>query len=317
MKKQPLVSIIIPTYNRTDTLIRAIKSALQQTYVNIEIIVVDDNAEKLAVRNWVNKKLKNNENVKLIKNKSNLGGALSRNVGIKNAKGDFISFLDDDDIFSKNKIELQYNLYKNRLKKDSKLGLIYCFVHGINSENMLIAKYEQKLSGNPIVEQMLNNIAVTSSWFLPKKIIEDIGYFEDTPSKQDSIVLLKILAKGYNISCVEEPLVYYLEDNTDNKISGYNYSNIVGVKNYRSWCRKKYYLLSEKEVNEIECNFSKQLLNLYIINNYKKESFKEVQNICELKPFSKVCFVSIVKFMFSKLYRRFVKYNTTKRLKYN
>jgi len=108
-----MISVIIPTFNRYDSLLNSIRSVKNQTYKNIEILVVDDNSTD---RRYENLKI---EDVKIIKlnkgSKQLLGygcGAVPRNMGMKNAKGDYIAFLDDDDIWMPNKLEIQINEMK-------------------------------------------------------------------------------------------------------------------------------------------------------------------------------------------------------------
>ena len=107
------VSIIIPTYKRSDLLERAIKSVINQTYKNIEIIVVDDNVNNSKEHLQNLKIIEKYPQIIYIKNKKNLGGGLTRNVGIKASTGEYIAFLDDDDEFYPTKIEKQYQLYKS------------------------------------------------------------------------------------------------------------------------------------------------------------------------------------------------------------
>ena len=107
------ISVIIPTYNRGNIIINSIKSALNQTFKNLEIIVVDDGStdntkEKLA-------QIKD-ERLKYIKLEKNTGGSNARNIGIKNATGQFISFQDSDDILYPEKLEKQM---KNLINKNS------------------------------------------------------------------------------------------------------------------------------------------------------------------------------------------------------
>ena len=112
---EELISVIIPTYKRIDTLERALDSVFNQTYTNIELIVVDDNAKFPETREKVEKIIeKYNGKIKLIKNKDNLGGGLSRNEGIKVASGKYIAFLDDDDEYYPEKLEKQYSLLKEK-----------------------------------------------------------------------------------------------------------------------------------------------------------------------------------------------------------
>ena len=103
------VSVIVATYRRDVTLQKAVESLVNQTYKNIEIIVVDDNAEE----EW-NKKVQkslaqyeNDKRIIYIQNKENKGSAEGRNVGILAASGEYITFLDDDDLYLPNKIQNQ------------------------------------------------------------------------------------------------------------------------------------------------------------------------------------------------------------------
>ncbi|MDS3842651.1 glycosyltransferase family 2 protein, partial [Staphylococcus hominis] len=110
-----IVSIIIPTYNRDKKLIkRALVSVLKQTYQNFEIILVDDNINS-DISNDVKKLVDelNDKRIKYIKNKQNIGGAKSRNKAIKIAKGDYITFLDDDDFYLKDKLKKQVDYLEN------------------------------------------------------------------------------------------------------------------------------------------------------------------------------------------------------------
>ncbi|PAV01974.1 hypothetical protein CBG25_13655 [Arsenophonus sp. ENCA] len=97
------ISVIIPCYNASKTISRAINSVLQQFYPIFEIICIDDNSKD----NTVEILEKEFDNIILIKNKKNVGAAKSRNIGMNKAKGDFIAFLDSDDIWYSNKIEIQ------------------------------------------------------------------------------------------------------------------------------------------------------------------------------------------------------------------
>ena len=118
----PLVSVVVATYKRENSLKKAIQSLIEQTYKNIEIIVVDDNADK----EW-NQKVEtltqsftDEKRLVYIQNKSNEGSANSRNIGIDSANGVYVTFLDDDDIYLPSKIE---NQVKSMLEKDADYSL--------------------------------------------------------------------------------------------------------------------------------------------------------------------------------------------------
>lgn len=101
-----LVSVIIPSYNREKTIIRAIESVLNQTYNNIEVIVVDDCSSDNTIK-ILNKKYSGNTQVKIEKLSTNSGACVARNRGISLSKGKYIAFLDSDDEFYPFKIEKQ------------------------------------------------------------------------------------------------------------------------------------------------------------------------------------------------------------------
>ena len=117
------ISVVIPTYNRAQTIMRAINSVLSQTLPAFEILVVDDGSsdgtkELLQAHGFFNKKTKALAKKYLVKENSGVSSA--RNLGIKNANGDFIAFLDSDDAWSKRKLERQFavlkeNLFKHRI----------------------------------------------------------------------------------------------------------------------------------------------------------------------------------------------------------
>ncbi len=95
---EKLVSVIVPTYNRENLIIRALNSILNQTYKNIEIIVVDDSSQDNTFQK-VNQFSNKIHKITYIRNKKNVGPAVSRNIGIRKSKGDYIAFLDSDDVW--------------------------------------------------------------------------------------------------------------------------------------------------------------------------------------------------------------------------
>lgn len=303
--KNDLISVIITTYKRGDKLENAIKSVINQTYNNIEIIVVDDNSEFIYERKKTESIIKRYDSVKLIKNKKNLGGSLSRNVGIDASKGEIISFLDDDDVYLPTRIEEMYNCYVEN--KHRNIGLIYCHCDRVNDNMEILGHDKSCYKGLPIYNQMLNCIAPTSLWLASKKALIAVGKFEDAPCKQDSIVILKLLVSGYEIFPIEKSLVLYYVHNGSG-ISGTKKSNIAGLINYREWCRKYYHKLeNDVQIKNVEFNFSKQLITLYVINNMKNEAFNELKNMIKIKPISRITFLSFIKIIFRKKYMKWLK----------
>ena len=189
-----------------------------------------------------------------------------------------------------------------RKHKNEKIGLIYCNCFRINDNMEIIGKYENNYNNNLLYHQMLGCLAGTSMWLIPKKVLIDINMFEETPCKQDSIVLLKILANDYKIYNTNTCLVKYYEHG-GNGISGTKEKNIIGLNNYRNWCRKYYFKLkNQKEINNIEYNFNKQLITLFVINNRIDEAKIEFKNMLKIKIFSLNTMKSFFKIYFKNLY---------------
>ncbi|WP_290700118.1 glycosyltransferase family 2 protein [Lacinutrix sp.] len=108
-----LVSIITPLYNSEAFITETIKSVINQTHTNWEIILIDDCSTDNTI-NSVNNFISNNSNIKLLKNETNQGAAVSRNKGILAAKGDYIAFLDADDLWKPEKLEKQLAFMQNQ-----------------------------------------------------------------------------------------------------------------------------------------------------------------------------------------------------------
>ena len=107
------VSVIIPTYNSSKTVKRSIESVLNQTHQNFEIIITDDNSNDNTV-SLIEKYLKKHNNIKLFCLDENRGAGYARNFCIEKASGDYIAFLDSDDYWYPNKLEIQIRFMKKR-----------------------------------------------------------------------------------------------------------------------------------------------------------------------------------------------------------
>ena len=170
------VSVIIATYRRNETLKRAIESVLNQTYNDIELIVVDDNADaewNTEVSNIVNI----HPAVKYIQNKENKGSAKTRNIGISEAEGEFITFLDDDDIYLSEKIEHQLN---DMIKHNADFSVTDLLLY--NERDKLIDKRIRSYITDYSPEQLLKNhlmhhITGTDTLMFKKSYLEKIGGF--------------------------------------------------------------------------------------------------------------------------------------------
>jgi len=194
MKK---VSIIIATFNRKELIKNAVKSALMQTYPNIEIIVVDDGSQYniLSVLKEYEKK------ITIIQNKKNLGQGASRNIGIRESSGDYISFLDDDDIFHPRKIERQIKI----INKKRNIGLVYCPI-AIKIDKELIYKPAREEKNYWVRLTYQNTIGITP--LIKKECFSACGDFDNSLLYHIDRDLWYRIGKKYKFSFINWP--YYL-----------------------------------------------------------------------------------------------------------
>ena len=151
--------------------------------------------------------------------------------------------------------------------------------------NIFTRKNTNSYEGLPLYESMIYCIASTSLWLCDKKMLLDIGGFEDTPSKQDLLLMVKIISNGYKIMCVKEVLVNYLEHNKG-KISTTeaNTRIVEGYETLRNYCEKYYYKLSKKHKKDVKFRFSRTLCLQYIGLNYKIKALNKLIEMFILKP---------------------------------
>ncbi|MGL5965267.1 MAG: glycosyltransferase family 2 protein [Fusobacteriaceae bacterium] len=270
-----LVSIIMPTYKRRDLFNRALQSLVNQTYSNIEIIVIDDNSQFPDYRDYIESVIfqyREDKRIKYIQNKENLGGALSRNVGIKNSQGNYIAFLDDDDEYVPQKIELQYNFYKKRFKNDE--GFIYSQSITLDKNMKEISRTKTYIKGNKdsLFYMMAGNLATTGNLFLPKALLEKVEGFKKLDCGQEWYVIFNILVKGYDCAYMKDELLRYYEHNgeriTTNYLKKYN-----GEKNLYEIKKEHMNLFSQEEQNSLHYK-----INIMLANYAAKVSKKEMVN---------------------------------------
>lgn len=121
LKRNKLVSVIIPFFNRFNLLKESIKSVANQTYSPIELILIDDYSKNKFDENFLNQFRKENFSIKITRNEKNIGPGLSREKGRLLAKGDYIAYLDSDDFWDKKFIELLVKC----LEKEKEVGMAY------------------------------------------------------------------------------------------------------------------------------------------------------------------------------------------------
>lgn len=200
---KPLVSVIIPMYNGANTIRRAIESVLDQTYKNIEIIVVDDSstdASAQIVGEYIS------DRVKLIVLPQNSGANAARNIGIREANGDYIAFQDSDDEWFPTKLEAQMDYVL-----ENNLQAVFCPYYLVDEYSVRqvpskqIIAYMQDRSVREVLHE--RNVIGTPTLLVHRKVIEHVGMFDEKlPRFQDYDLAIRISQK-YDIGFVSQVLV--------------------------------------------------------------------------------------------------------------
>ena len=284
------VSIIIPVYNSeknihgADYLRQAIDSALAQTYKNIEVVVVNDGSKDNGKTEET--ALSYGDKIKYIK-KENGGVSTALNTGIKNAEGEWISWLSHDDLYTPDKIEVQMNDVRKMQEKtvNYKRILYYCDGGFINSEGVKIEKKSKTLnegyySGNDRLFYLFKRYYIGGCGLLiPKQMFEEVGYFaEDMRYMQDMFEWEKAFLAGYafyvNNKVMSITRIHNMQTSTTGKsyalhdrdrVGRYLAENIKDITNSKGQSILKQYMYMCAKNNSLE-------IADIIYSNMKKEN---------------------------------------------
>lgn len=204
MLSSPNVSIIIPTYNKVEYLKQAINSILQQTYKNYELIVVDDGSTDKTFDYLQQLNAKEIRPIRLLENK---GVSYARNVGIRSAKGNYIAFLDHDDIWLPEKLERQMKI----LEYNKEIDAIYTgYIIYDKIKNKMVGKHVPEKRGKIFKELLRENFIGTASTVIVRreKLLCTELFDEEMLVSQDRDLWIR-LAKYCNFEFIKEPLVIY------------------------------------------------------------------------------------------------------------
>lgn len=204
MKQKPLVSVIIPTYKRSDMLPRAIRSVMEQTYPHVQAVIVDDNNPDTSWRQETSRKMEQyagDDRVKYVCHEQNKNGSAARNTGIREADGEIICFLDDDDWFLPRKIELQVEY----LLAHPEHRAVYC---GWDRDGKIFSKgKEGDLSYELLSGTQLIYTNVIMMW--REDALACGGWDETFRRHQEAAFMLRYFRYGGTVGFVPEVLVEF------------------------------------------------------------------------------------------------------------
>lgn len=229
--EHPLVSIVIPSYRRPDLIVRAVKSALDQSYGNTEILVVDDNGRGHPEQRSTEEVLLReicDDRVRYLVNENNLGGGGARNVGITNANGQFVALLDDDEDWLPEKIEKQVQCF---LRSNSDVGVVDTGFYDILSDGTTVEHYPEMQGG--ILDQLIfkrgRRAPKLSTILCKRTVLTEVGMFDVRFRARQDLDLYIRLARVCRFESVPELLATKRAD-ADTRISGNLASRIQGSR---------------------------------------------------------------------------------------
>jgi glycosyltransferase involved in cell wall biosynthesis len=258
--KNPKVSVVIPTYNRAHLICRAIQSVLDQTYQNLEIIVVDDGSTDNTEEIVINFK---DERIRYIQHSENKGASAARNSGIRVSRGEYIAFQDSDDEWFSDKLEKQIRAF---YKSSPEVGVVYSGFYKVEANKKIYIPSDDhaQKKGNIHNELLKGNFVGTPTVLIKKECFENVKYFdENIPSLEDWELWIEI-SKYYNFEYINMPLVYSYS--TPNSVN-FNQKNAI----------KAYEMILKNHLNEF-CKNKKNLSKHYFIIALKLCSINDFKN---------------------------------------
>jgi len=286
---QPLVSVILPTYNRAHIVSKALQSVLAQTYRNFEVIVIDDGSTDNTKEIITNIACKD-PRVKYFRNNENKGPAGARNVGINLAKGELIAFIDDDVEWFSDKLERQVNLLQT-LPED--YAVVYSGSYkiiGAGAKRYGPSKNIYPKEGDILNSLLKRNFVDTPSMLVRKNALFDVGLFDEKlPIMVDWELAIR-LSKKYKFKFINEPL--YISHDTPNSVS--KQKGVIRARALEYILEK--HMDDFKKDKKALANFYFKCGKNYILDNQKKSALKYFKLALKNDPFRIKFLIAFIKY---------------------
>ena len=200
---EPLVSVVIPAHNAAATIHETVSSVLQQTFANLEVLVIDNASTDAtaAVVAGID-----DGRVRCI-SFAQAGASFARNQGIGHARGRYVALLDADDLWLPDKIAEQLDAFEN----NPEAGLVFCWCDSVDEHGVFLKKGNYVQLEEPVYEQMIqwNLLENTSSPMIRREVLEKIGAFDEKLWLPEDWDLWLRIAYHYPIICIPKVLVHY------------------------------------------------------------------------------------------------------------
>ena len=242
----PLVSVILPTYNRCNLLPRAVGSILGQTYVNLECIIVDDGSTDgtaRIVQEFTDKR------VIYLRHQANRHASAARNTGIKHGKGDFFAFLDDDDEWLPEKLEKQIAHIR---QCPESVGMIYCWMDYYDVQENLTKKHHPTFKGY-VFKHVLDKqrIGGCPTLLIRRAVIDEVGDFDESLRRGNDGDFIRRVTKHYLVDYVPEVLVKVHVGHGDRISVGNHGDRIAAIEKRLDFFRDDYNMYQDKKATTL------------------------------------------------------------------
>ncbi|WP_224447671.1 glycosyltransferase family 2 protein [Haloprofundus salilacus] len=203
---RPLVSVVIPTYNRPAYLRSAVRSVLDQTYDAVELLVVDDCSPTPAKPVVDEMETESLAHVRVIRHEENRGGSAARTTGIRAAAGEYLAFLDDDDEWLPTKLEKQVAVLEER----PDVGFVYTGTQIVGDDGERLETVTPDANGNLTKTLLCYNVVGTFSQVMVRRdLVEEVGTPDNRfPCWQDLEWYVR-LSRHCSAAAIREPLIRY------------------------------------------------------------------------------------------------------------
>ena len=201
--RQPCVSVVMATYNYGRYIGQAIRSVVDQTYIDWELVIVDDGSTDNTTE--VVQAFLSDPRIQYLQ-QENQGQPKAKNRGVLAARGEFLAFLDADDMWASEKLSKQLPLFEH----DARIGVTYTGLRLINEDGVIVQTCPSpRLRGNVFRQSLYQTIPPFSSSMVRRAVFENVGLFNETiPLAIDYELWLRVAMK-WHFDYVDEPLLLY------------------------------------------------------------------------------------------------------------
>jgi glycosyltransferase involved in cell wall biosynthesis len=237
MEDKPLVSVIIPTFNRANFIAHTISNALKQSYLNIEVIVVDDASTDLTsdiVQDI------DDPRVNYLCLKQNGGPSIARNHGVNSAQGQFVAFLDSDDEWDPRKIELQLAAIRQQANPNN----VVCYTQAtvVENDSTYLLPTRGILKGEPVGDYVLcgnSGLIQTSSVMLSHELALAYPFPTNQTNFEDWDVFLRLDESGVQWVYLEKPLINWHNDSRDDRLTSSQHDGSGWLEEHKRYLSEK------------------------------------------------------------------------------